>query len=269
LRLVRAAVALAILVSAVVPASAADRAAPLRVGMDTRQAPWSWVPGRDLTHEDFKKAPAPLTAADRKALVGIDVDVLTALEKRLGSPLQVVPASWFELEAGLASRRFDLILSSWTPNPRTPKDVVASASYYDWGLLIAVRADEKGIASFQDLDGRKVGHYRDPAVERSLLAMGRAAQLVSSDDPDALFRQMHAGALDAVIFDSPYVRWRVAHDPGLRAVGEPLNRLGYHIGTRRADETLRQRVDAALLAMRSAGELDAIRKRWESAAAPR
>ena len=40
----------------VAPLSAAE-VAPLRVGMETRQPPWSFNPGIDYTEEDFRKTP--------------------------------------------------------------------------------------------------------------------------------------------------------------------------------------------------------------------
>lgn len=261
------ALTLAVLAAAA-PLPQAAEPKPLRVAIDTRQAPWSFVPGLDVSKENYRKAPV-LSAAQRKALVGIDVDVVKALERKLGTPLTLVPWSWFSTEAGLLAGDVDLVVSSWTPNPRTPEAVAASPSYYDWGLLLAVRADDSAITTFADLGGRRLGHYRDPAVERSLQAMGRSATLVPSDDPDALFARLKAGEIDAVAFDSPYVRWRVAHDQTLRVVAEPLNRLGYHVGVRAADTVLRQKVDDAIRALTASGELARIKAFWESSSAPK
>ncbi len=242
---------------------------PIRVGMETRQPPWTFVPGQDVSGEDFRKPPS-LTPAIEKKLVGIDIDVARALERRLGTPIKIVPSVWWDLEQNLLDGRFDLILSSWTASPRTPSGVVASEPYWEWGLQLAVRADDEGIGSFADLDGKKVGHYRDPAVERSLLALSRGqSAMLASDSPDDLFLKLAAKSIDAVVFDSPYVRWRAAVDRTIRMVGEPLNRLGYQVGLRRNDAALLQRVQDALKAMRADGELDRLRRKWESAEAPR
>ena len=56
------------------------------------------------------------------------------------------------------------------------------------------------------------------------------ARFEARDDPGELFEELRSGALDAVVFDSLYFRWRVANDRGFRVAGEPLNRLGYHVG---------------------------------------
>jgi polar amino acid transport system substrate-binding protein len=250
---------LAVLALALLQPAAAPT--PLRVGTETRQPPWAYFPGASTAGVDLRKNPPALTPATEKALVGLDMDIMKALARRLGRPLQVVPWSWWDLENGLVAGRFDVILSSWTPSPRTPATIWASPPYATWGLLVATRAGETSIQSFADLTGKRVAHYSDPAVARSLQAMGRGTFL-PFDDPDHMFALMKDGKLDAVIFDSPYVRWKVARDPGFRVVGEPLNRLGYHVGVRRDDAALAEAVQKALAEMQAAGELDAIMKEW-------
>ena len=216
--------------------SVAARAEDLRVGMDTRTPPWSLVAGVDYSSDDPTSDPTP-SEAQLKALQGIDVDVANTLARRLGSTLRIVPVAWFGQERGLVDKRYDAIVGAWTPNPKTPPTIVASSPYYGWGLQIAVRADNKKIMSYADLAGARVGHYRDAAAERTVRSLGAGA-LASFDAQDAMFNELKSGKLAAVLFDSPYVLWRVARDKELRAVGAPLNRLGYHVGVRKEDKAL-------------------------------
>jgi len=198
-----------------------------------------------------------------KKLTGFDVEVMEALGRRLGARLKVVPTPWPQLEDGLVARRFDLIICGWTPHSGTPAAIVASDPYYNWGLLIAIRADNAAmIRSVPDLDDKRVGHFLDPAVQRALTAMGHG-RFEARNHPTALFRDLAAGTLDAVIFDSLYVRWRVANDAALRVVGRPLNRLGYHVAVRKDDTTLFARVQAAVKSLASSEEMARIAARWE------
>lgn len=254
--------ALALLVaSPVEPSAGAAEPALVRVGMETRSPPWCFVPGLDYSHEDFRKAPKA-TPTRLKRLAGFDVDVLRALAHRMGVRAEIVPVSWFDLEEGLLDRRF--ILSSWTPSLKTPEGIVASGPYADWGLLVAVRADNHAVRSYLDLlDGARVGHYPDPAVEKALEAMGRHAEFVALDAPEILFEELERGSLDAVIYDSFYVRWFAAHNPRVKIVGEPLNKLGYHVGVRRGDGALFEKVQAALKDLVGSEEMARIRRKWE------
>ncbi len=259
------------LVFAVIAASSArpaPAAAPepgtLRFGVETRSLPYCFVPGVDYQKEDARKPPA-VTADQLRRLTGLEVDIIGALARRLGVKPIFVPVAWFDLEAGLLANRYDAILASWTPNDRTSADIASSEPYYEWGLLIAARANDSRIGGPADLAGLTVGHFADPVVVQALRAMsaGLGAHLVSGDDGTQLFESLRSGALDAVIFDSPGVRWRVAHDSAFRVVGAPLNRLGYHVGIRRSDADLLRRMNEAIRGLLPSEEMRLLRRRWE------
>jgi polar amino acid transport system substrate-binding protein len=232
--------------------------------MDTRTPPWVFVPGLDFSKEDFQKPPR-VSEAQLGRVAGFEADVLRALERALAVRARIVPESWYHLEQGLLAGRYDLILSSWTPSLGTPETIRASMPYCDWGLMVVVRAEERRIASYRDLPGMRVGRYRDPAVGAALRSMG-GVQFAVEDEAERLFDYLKQGRLDAVIFDSFYVRWRVARDRSFKAVGEPLNRLGYHLGVRREDGALFERVEAAIAALRASGELNRLIERWSRGA---
>lgn len=244
----------------------AGAAQPLRVGMDTRSRPWAFVPGLDYTKEDWS-GPPKISAAQLSQLQGLDIDVMKALARRLEMVPQVVPVAWSGIEQDLLAKRFDVIINAWLPNSKTPPDIVASSPYYRWGLVVAVRAKDTRIQSYRDVRGARVGYFRDQVVDRSVRTLG-ARQLVPLDDSDQLFDQLADGSIDAAVEDSTYVRWRVAHDSSFRVVGEPLNRLTYHIGVRRGDTELYKKLEAAIRDFLDSGEDEQIRERWESAITP-
>jgi ABC-type amino acid transport substrate-binding protein len=244
-----------------------EAAAPkgtLRVGLDPRSEPSAFVPGFNYSYDEIRRP--PLMGDDAlQRLEGFEIDIMNALARRLDTSPRVVPTSWYDLERGLLERRYEVILGSWTPSDRTPKEIVASIPYYDWGLVMAVRTQDTRIQSLANLAGRKIGHIPDPSVDRALQELDAglgAGSVLIRDSGALLFDDLKAGTIDALIFDSPYVRWRVAHDRSLRIVGEPLNRLGYHVGLRREDEALLARVNAAITAFRASPELRQIQRKW-------
>jgi ABC-type amino acid transport substrate-binding protein len=243
------------------PEAGAAEPAVLKVGIDTRTPPWCYIPGLDYSKEDPAKDP---TVSDTQVskMIGLDVDVARALGKRLGTSISFVPTSWYGSEAGLLAKHFDLIVNGWTPGRKTPETIFASEPYCDWGLLIVVRADNKKIASYSDLAGTTVGHYQDTVAERTVRSLG-AGQLVPYESQERLFDDVKSGVLTAALFDSLYVRWRCANDPTFRAVGDPLNRLGYHVGVRKEDSALCRRVTEAVSGLVTSGEMAEIRRKWE------
>lgn len=245
-------------------ASWAAETEPLRVGTFIGSPPWAFIPGAGPLGVEAPAAPLA-SEAQVKRTVGIDLDVARALGRRMGRPVTIVAANWTTIEKELLEKKFDVIIGAWTPSRKTPDTVAASAPYYDWGLLMTVKADDTQFRSFADLAKAKVGHFNDPAVERTLRSLG-AAELVPFPSEDALFQGLKAGKVSVIVMDSPYVRWRLARDKGFRAVGEPLNKLGYHVGVRKSDADLLQKVEAAVKDFTASAEGAEIRRRWESAA---
>lgn len=248
-------------------AGPAPSAEALRVGMDTRSPPWAFVPGLDFSTEDFSAAPR-LAPGQLDEIVGVDIEILEALARRLGVKTRIVPAAWAGIEQGLVDKRYDVVMNAWVPNSRTLPGIVASSPYNEWGLVVVVRADNKTVTSFADLAGKVVGHFADPSVDRSVLSL-RPGRRVPFDDSDRLFDALAAKKVDAAVEDSTYSRWRAAHDTrGIRIVGEPLNRVGYHLGLRREDGALLSRLEDAIKDLTASGEIARIRTRWESADSP-
>ena len=242
------------------PAQAAD----LKIGISSDNPPWSFVPERLPALIGGATTLPPVTAVQFKGLTGLDVDVARALAQRMGMTPRFVSASWINIEKELLDKKFDVILSSWTPSRKTSASVAASDPYYNWGLVIAVHGADAKVHTYRDLaSARLVGHYADPAVEQTLRSLG-AAQSKSLDSEGAMFKALFDGTLDALVHDSTYVRWRVNDDPTIRIVGEPLNRLGYHVGVRREDKDLLQKVNAALKDLLASPEMDEIRKQAEA-----
>jgi polar amino acid transport system substrate-binding protein len=240
----------------------AQKAEPVRVGMDTRSRPWAYVPGLDYSREDWTKPPQILPAQLRR-LEGVDIDLMKALGQRMRRPLVVVPYAWEDIEEGLLAQRYDMILNAWVPSDRTPSAIIASSAYYEFGLLVAVRAEEMGIHSYRDLAGRRVGHFRDRVIDRTVQGLS-ASTLVAVEDSDELFDLLAAGKVDAAVEDSTYVRWRVARDRRFQVVGERLNKMGYCLALRREDRALYEQVQAAIKELLASGDVEAIRQRWES-----
>lgn len=237
----------------------------VRVGLDPRSAPWAFLPGYDYAQEDVR-APPKLTADQLSRLAGLDIDVLHALEGRMGVRLEIVQTPWLDLEAGLLASRYDLILNAWTPSARTPDAIVATEPYYEWGLVVAARSADASIRSVGDLGDKRIGHVSDPSVLPALRALGAGvgARLVVVDQGgEELFARLGRGELDAIVFDSAFVRWRVGGDGRFRVVGEPLNHLGYHVGVRASDKALFEKAQAAIKGFVSSAEAREVRRKWE------
>jgi ABC-type amino acid transport substrate-binding protein len=236
----------------------------LRVGLDPRSAPWAFRPGVDYSSVDFRAEPS-LSRVEIERIEGLDVDVSRALARELGRRLAIVPVGYYRLEQALLGGEIDLIVNAWNRTRDTPPSIRESAPYYWWGLLIAARKDDARLRSVSDLRGKRVGHFESRLVNQTLHSLG-AGELKTYENEARLFDDLKAGAIDAVVYDSPAVRWRARNDRTLKTVGDPLNRLGYHVGVSARDEGLLARVETAIEALTRSGALAAIQRRWEQPA---
>jgi polar amino acid transport system permease protein/polar amino acid transport system substrate-binding protein len=235
--------------------------APLKIGLDPRSAPWAFVPGADYSSVDFRTEPS-LSRAEVDKVTGLDVDVSRALARELGRRPVFVPVGYYRLEQALLRGEIDLVVNAWNRTRETPASIRESEPYCFWGLLVAARADDARLKSAADLRGKRVGHFESKLVNQTLHSLG-AAELKTYDNETMLFADLKAGAIDAVVYDSPAVRWRARNDRAIHAVGEPLNKLGYHVAVRAGDEALFARVQGAVRALTRSGALAAIQSRWE------
>ena len=239
----------------------------LRIGISSDNPPWSFVPERLAPLLAGQATLPPVTPAQWRTLTGLDVDVARALAQQMGMSPTLVSASWLNLEKELVASKFDVILSSWTPSRKTPPEVVASEPYYSWGLVIAVK-NGAPVKSLADLPSAgTVGHYADPSVELTLRSLG-SVRTKSYNSEGALFRDLREGVIAAVVHDSTFARWRVNAEPTLRIVGEPLNKLGYHVGVRRQDTELVVKVQAAVKTLVASPEMAKIKAKWEAFGKP-
>ena len=238
-----------------------------RVCMDTGLPPWSFIPTRLPRFEEdpaLSKRLPPATPAEIKTAQGLDVDVAQAVGRRLGASLQVVQTSWYELEKTLAAGGCDAIVNAWTPSRRTPPGIAASEPYLQWGLQVAVRRDETRFARYTDLAGHAVGHIDDPALELTLRALA-GAKLAAYALNRELFYALQTGKIDAVAHDSTYIAWRIGRGEPFKTVGEPLNKLGYHVGVAKAGGEASARVLAAVQELARSAEMEGIRRKWQGA----
>ena len=91
---------------------------------------------------------------DTDTLVGFDVEVSRAIAQYLGLEPEYVEGEWDGLFAGLEAGRYDMVCNGVEVTEERAKSYDFSEPYAYIRTALAVRADETGIASFEDLAGK-------------------------------------------------------------------------------------------------------------------
>ena len=106
------------------------------------------------TNADF--APFEFQSADGKEYEGFDMDLARAVAEEMGMTADIQNINFDGLIPALVSKNIDIAISGMTINDERKKNVLFSEPYYQSGLTIVVKKDNKDINGFKDLSGKTV-----------------------------------------------------------------------------------------------------------------
>ncbi len=96
-------------------------------------------------------------ASDSKTIIGFDVDLALALADSLGKKLELVSVAWADWPLGLASGKFDAVISNVTvTEDRKKKFDFATYRKDDLGIYVAKDSPIKSITEPKDIAGLRV-----------------------------------------------------------------------------------------------------------------
>lgn len=222
--------------------SAIAQGQPLRVGTDATFAPMEFI--------------------DNGRRTGFDVELVEALAKNLGRPVEWIDIDFKGLIPGLLSRRFDMAVSAIYITDERKKVVDFSDAYYAGGLVALVRQDDRTIASPADLDGKRVSVQVGTKSVAYLTQQYPRVQRVEVEKNQEMFNLVEVGRADAAVTGKPAAFQYVRTRPGLRVLDAPLSREEYGMALRKDTPELTQAVNAALARLRADGTYAAIVDKW-------
>jgi polar amino acid transport system substrate-binding protein len=196
--------------------------------------------------------------------VGFDVDLAAAVARELGVRLEVRPAGWDDLLAGVASGRFDLAMSGITAAEVRARgaDVAASNPYFETGQGVAVRRGGAPVRSARDLAGWVVGVREDSPGHEALRRVPVKAVRGYPTLGEAL-TDLVAGRLEAVVGDYHVLRVNARQQKyGVAErvfVGDPEPVV---VALRAAADDLLAVVNTVIAATRRGGDQDALVRKW-------
>jgi L-cystine transport system substrate-binding protein len=222
--------------------SAPTAAPTLRVGVDAANRPWCY---RDAAGE----------------LVGLDVDLITALAGKMGVRVEYVNTAPHLLLAGLAAKRYDLAAAGLVTTPERQSEAALSEPYFTLSQAVVVRATDPLTAPVA-LAGKPVGvQIGSPAVAEAL-RLGVTVRLY--DDLVIALGALTRGEVLAVIGDDLAAADYLAAHPEarLRQAGAAFAPAPVVLAVARDQAGLLVRVNAGLAALRQSGALDQLSRKW-------
>ena len=201
--------------------------------------------------------------SEEKEYQGFDMDIIYAIGRELGRPVQVGSINFDGLIPSLQAGNVDVVIAAMTINDERKKLVAFSDPYYESGLTIMVRSNESEINSFEDLAGKKIGVI----VSSTAFDMAKTipdAQVFEYENSTDSFPALKSREVDALINDRPVNDYAIATNQvnAVKVLPDLLTNESYGIAVRKDDTEMLQKINEALKKLHDTGEYDQIYSKW-------
>jgi polar amino acid transport system substrate-binding protein len=172
---------------------------------------------------DGAYAPNEFIDTDGRSIIGMDVDLITAVAAVMGLKVQMKKTSFDAIIPGLKGGRYDLGVSSFTDNKEREK-VVDFVTYYKSGTAFFVNASGgPDIKTLDDLCGHTVGVQKATTQEADAKAQSAKCttgskpkvDVRSFPDQNAANLALKSKRVEVSMADSPIAAYQVKQSKGV------------------------------------------------------
>lgn len=203
-------------------------------------------------------------------LTGFDVDLGEALGKKLGVKIVWQETSFDQLMPGIATQRFDVILSGMT-DYKSRQDAATFIDYLRGGPRFFVQTSR--VAEFKDplaLCGKKVGASRRTMFPKQIAAWSEkncgssAIEFVGTEGSADARTQLRQGRIDAAVQGNETLPYIMDQEPNAYLpIGEVLAVQYTGLATAVKEKDLQQVLSEAVDALIDDGSYKALLAKWK------
>jgi len=208
----------------------------------------------------------PMEFVENGKRTGFDVELVEALAKTMGRPVEWVDIDFKGLIPGLMSKRFDMAVSAIYITDERKKVVDFTEPYYAGGLVAMVKDGNTSIKKIADLDGKRVTVQVGTKSVGYLADKHPKVQRIEVEKNQEMFNLVDIGRADAAVTGKPAAYQYVRTRPGLHVLDEQLTTEEYGMAIRKDAPELTKAVNAALAKLKADGTYAVIVKKWFSSA---
>jgi len=207
-------------------------------------------------------------------LGGFDVEIGLALCEKMKVECEVVAQDWDGIIPGLIAKKYDMIIASMFITEERKKQVAFTDPYYLAAMTHAA-AKNSGITDFtnEGMKGKAIGAQSGTTQADYVAAVYPDADIKLYPTQDEVNLDMANGRLDLQVGDMiPLLDWVTKNDDGkacCELIGKPITDPkfvgdGVGIAVRQDDNDLREKLNAALKAIREDGTYQKINAKYFS-----
>ncbi len=249
------------------PAATADEALAAMVP-EPVSADGTFVFGTDASYP-----PNEFTDSDGTTIIGMDVDLATAVAQKLGLEARFENSQFSGIIPGIQSARYEAGISSFTINDERV-ETVDMVSYFSAGTSLAVTSGNPQNISADALCGLAVGVQSGTVQAEDVVTRSEAC--VAAGQPEIAITELQAqtdvnlaltaNRIVAMLVDSPVAAYAVSTTEGaVEVVGEPYDTAPYGIALGKGQGEFAAAVQGAMQALIDDGTYAEILEKWNVA----
>jgi polar amino acid transport system substrate-binding protein len=219
---------------------------------------------------DASYPPNEFTDTDGTTIIGMDVDLGTAIAQKLGLKAQFENTSFDGIIPGVDAGNYEMAMSSFTINDERVK-TVDMISYFTAGTSIAVAAGNPQKVNPDDLCGLAIGVQRGTVQVDDLVARNEACK--AAGKPEIKMSELQAqtdvtlaltaNRVVAMLADSPVVAYAISTTQGaVEQLGATYDTAPYGIVIKKGQAQYPEAVRGALQALIDDGTYKTILEKW-------
>jgi len=217
--------------------------------------------GKIVFGTDASYAPNEFTAPDGTTIIGMDVDLGTAVAQKLGLQAEFQNSAFSGIIPGIQGGKYELGMSSFSVNPERVQ-TVDMVSYFTAGTSVAVKAGNPDNINADDLCGKSVGVQAGTVQVDDLAARNQkctadgkpAIQVSELQAQTDVTLALTANRIVAFLADSPVVDYAIkTTDGGIEAIGTPYDTAPYGIVLNKGQDEFAQAVQGAVKSLMEDG----------------
>lgn len=154
--------------------------------------------------------------------VGVDIELLAAITADQGFEYELMPLGFSAAVAALESGQADGVIAGMSITEERQKKYDFSTAYYDSGVVMAVKADNDTITSYEDLAGQKVAVKTgtEGATFAESIMDEYGFEVVYFDESPFMYEDVKTGNSVACFEDYPVMGYGISQGNGLKMVTE-------------------------------------------------
>jgi ABC-type amino acid transport substrate-binding protein len=193
--------------------------------------------------------------------VGFDIDLVRAIGRHIGVPVELVAVTSPTRIPMLASGNVDLVAASMTRTPERAQAIDFSITYYTGGQSLLVPVLSK-IGGAQDLAGKPVAVQQGTTLEKNLATAAPKAEIVAFKDYNSAWLALRQGRVDALTGSLNILQGFAKDNRDFKIAGSPFSVEPFGIGVRKGAHSLLDAVNATIRDLWTSGAYTELYRKW-------